>query len=106
MSIETTVSAAVGSVGAAVGYLQAAAMAPGPSPVLLAIGGGAVGWLVSWGAMKATVRSQDQRMDRWERSATARHDETNGKLDKLSTEVGQVRDRVSRIEGQLVERGD
>lgn len=106
MSIETTVSAAVGSVGAAVGYLQAAAMAPGPSPVLLAIGGGAVGWLVSWGAMKATVRSQDQRMDRWEKAAGDRHTETTAKLDKLSGEVGQVRDRVSRIEGQLVERGD
>ena len=105
MSIETTISAAVGTVGAAVGYLQAAAV-DGSSPAVLALGGGAVGWLVSWGAMKATVRSQDQRMDRWERSATARHDETNGKLDKLSTEVGQVRDRVSRIEGQLVERGD
>lgn len=105
MNIQASVSAAVGGIGAVIGLMQSVSTVS-TSPAVLAVTGGAAGWLISWGMIKATVRSQDQRMNRWEQTAGERHTETNGKLDKLSSEVGQVRDRVSRIEGQLSRDGD
>jgi hypothetical protein len=100
VNIETTVSAAVGGVGAIIGLMQGA-VAPPTSPALLALGGGAAGWLISYGMMKATVNGQEKRLDRWESRANERHAETTGQLEVIRSEVGQVRDRVSRIEGQL-----